>query len=171
MVCPGADSSRRTPLDTDTTDQPPAEARASAGVQVWTCASLASAGCSGRNAPSPAVTPTNLLYNIVATPGGLLQYWRAGTLRGRLARTLALSTLPGVIVGAVIRVEFPPCYVRSSSWLRSPLAPARRVARDDRQSAGLRERERPSRAVTIACSSALALVVGVIGGVDGIGGG
>src|SRR3954451_831177 len=57
------------------------------------------------NVPSPAVTPTNLLYNIVATPGGLLRYWRAGTLRGGLARTLALGTLPGVIVGAVIRVE------------------------------------------------------------------
>jgi uncharacterized membrane protein YfcA len=26
--------------------------------------------------PSPAVTPTNLLYNIVATPGGLYRYWR-----------------------------------------------------------------------------------------------
>ena len=34
------------------------------------------------NVPNPAVTPTNLLYNIVATPGGLLRYWRAGTLRG-----------------------------------------------------------------------------------------
>ena len=28
--------------------------------------------------PSPAVTPTNLLYNIVATPGGLYRYWRQG---------------------------------------------------------------------------------------------
>ncbi len=40
--------------------------------------------------PSPAVTPTNLLYNIVATPGGLIRYWHAGTLRGGLAKTLAL---------------------------------------------------------------------------------
>ena len=28
------------------------------------------------NVPSPAVTRTNLLYNIVATPGGLVRYWR-----------------------------------------------------------------------------------------------
>jgi len=28
--------------------------------------------------PSPAVTPTNLLYNVVASPGGLLRFWRAG---------------------------------------------------------------------------------------------
>ena len=26
--------------------------------------------------PSPAVTPTNLLYNVVATPGVLFRYWR-----------------------------------------------------------------------------------------------
>jgi uncharacterized protein len=29
--------------------------------------------------PSPAVTPTNLLYNVVATPGALYRYWRQGT--------------------------------------------------------------------------------------------
>jgi uncharacterized protein len=28
--------------------------------------------------PSPAVTPTNLLYNMVATPGALYRYWRQG---------------------------------------------------------------------------------------------
>ena len=26
--------------------------------------------------PSPAVTPTNLLYNVVATPGALYRYWQ-----------------------------------------------------------------------------------------------
>jgi uncharacterized membrane protein YfcA len=30
--------------------------------------------------PSPAVTPTNLLFNVVATPGGLLRYRRRGGL-------------------------------------------------------------------------------------------
>jgi len=28
--------------------------------------------------PSPSVTPTNLLYNAVATPGALYRYWRQG---------------------------------------------------------------------------------------------
>ena len=28
--------------------------------------------------PSPAVTPTNLLYNVVATPGALYRYWWQG---------------------------------------------------------------------------------------------
>src|SRR5438105_12449645 len=31
--------------------------------------------------PSPAVTPTNLLYNVVATPGALYRYWRQGADR------------------------------------------------------------------------------------------
>jgi hypothetical protein len=35
--------------------------------------------------PSPAVTPTNLLYNVVATPGALYRYWRQGQTGGRLA--------------------------------------------------------------------------------------
>ena len=34
--------------------------------------------------PSPAVTPTNLLYNVVATPGALYRYWRQGEKVGGL---------------------------------------------------------------------------------------
>ena len=26
--------------------------------------------------PSPSVTPTNLLYNVISTPGALYRYWR-----------------------------------------------------------------------------------------------
>ena len=32
--------------------------------------------------PSPAVTPTNLLYNVVSTPGALYRYWRQGQTGG-----------------------------------------------------------------------------------------
>src|SRR6204780_184558 len=58
--------------------------------------------------PSPAVTPTNLLYNVVATPGALYRYWRQGQAGGRLALVLIAGTLPGVIAGSVIRVELIP---------------------------------------------------------------
>ena len=58
--------------------------------------------------PSPAVTPTNLLYNVVATPGALYRYWRQGQAGGRLALVLIAGTLPGVIAGSVIRVELLP---------------------------------------------------------------
>ena len=49
--------------------------------------------------PSPSVTPTNLLYNVVATPGALYRYWRQGQTGGRLAVLLIGGTLPGVIAG------------------------------------------------------------------------
>jgi uncharacterized membrane protein YfcA len=58
--------------------------------------------------PSPAVTPTNLLYNVVATPGALYRYWRQHQTGGRLALVLITGTLPGVITGSVIRVELVP---------------------------------------------------------------
>src|ERR1051326_2642740 len=55
--------------------------------------------------PSPAVTPTNLLYNVVATPGALYRYWRQGQLSRQLALVLIAGTTPGVVAGSVIRVE------------------------------------------------------------------
>jgi uncharacterized protein len=58
--------------------------------------------------PSPAVTPTNLLYNVVATPGAIYRYWRQGQTGGRLTRLLVAGTLPGVILGSIIRVELLP---------------------------------------------------------------
>ena len=58
--------------------------------------------------PSPSVTPTNLLYNVVATPGALFRYWRQGQTGGRLTRTLLIGTVPGVVVGSIIRVELVP---------------------------------------------------------------
>jgi uncharacterized protein len=58
--------------------------------------------------PSPAVTPTNLLYNVVATPGALYRYWRQGQTGGRLTLILIAGTLPGVIAGSIIRVELLP---------------------------------------------------------------
>src|SRR5579871_2488592 len=58
--------------------------------------------------PSPAVTPTNLLYNVVATPGAVLRYWRQRQTGGSLAWLLIAGTVPGVIAGSVIRVELLP---------------------------------------------------------------
>jgi uncharacterized membrane protein YfcA len=57
--------------------------------------------------PSPSVTPTNLLYNVVSTPGALYRYWQ-GQTGGRLALLLIAGTLPGVIAGSVIRVKLLP---------------------------------------------------------------
>ena len=55
--------------------------------------------------PSPAVTPTNLLFNVAAVPGGLLRFWHERRLLNRLTWLLVSGTLPGVVAGAIIRVE------------------------------------------------------------------
>jgi uncharacterized membrane protein YfcA len=38
--------------------------------------------------PSPSVTPPNRLFNVAATPGGLLRFTREGRLRGPLTQLL-----------------------------------------------------------------------------------
>jgi uncharacterized membrane protein YfcA len=53
---------------------------------------------------SPAVSPTNLVYNVVATPGGVYRYVREGRVVWPLAWVVILGTLPGAFVGAFLRV-------------------------------------------------------------------
>jgi uncharacterized protein len=53
---------------------------------------------------SPAVSPTNLVYNVVATPGGVYRYVREGRVVRPLAWVVILGTLPGAFVGAYLRV-------------------------------------------------------------------
>lgn len=124
--------------------------------------------------PSPSVTPTNLLFNVVAVPGALARYRRAGTLRGRLTRLLLLGAVPGVVVGAVLRVVAVPgpdvfrvivaaLLLPLGSWLvvRAVREPPRRDTTAPTPDGALGDR-----AVV-----ALSLGVGVVGGVYGIGGG
>lgn len=114
---------------------------------------------------NPAVTPTNLLYNVIAGPGALLRYRRSGHLHGPLARLLIAGTVPGVIAGAVIRVFLLPgprtfrlvaglVLLGLGAWLiRRTLAP------------------REGRPLSSRTTWRLALAVGVVGGIYGIGGG
>ncbi|GAA4090718.1 sulfite exporter TauE/SafE family protein [Streptomyces shaanxiensis] len=120
--------------------------------------------------PNPAITPTNLLFNVVAGPGALWRYRYDGALRGDLARRLVLGTLPGVVVGAAIRVFALPgpdvfrlliatLLLPLGLWLcLRTLTPARHRP----PHAG----ELPPRTLT-----GLALAIGVVGGIYGIGGG
>ncbi|WP_043475351.1 sulfite exporter TauE/SafE family protein [Kitasatospora sp. MBT66] len=122
------------------------------------------------NVPSPAVTPTNLLFNVVAGPGALLRYRRTGHLGGPLTRLLIGGTVPGVIAGAVIRVFAVPGPAVFRLLVAALLLPlgmwlcARTL------------RPGPYRAAvgpspTARSTTALALAVGVVGGIYGIGGG
>ena len=54
---------------------------------------------------TPAVTPTNLVFNVASVPGGILRYWRDGITDGRLVLTVVSGTVPGVAIGTAIRVE------------------------------------------------------------------
>ena len=109
---------------------------------------------------NPALTPTNLLYNVIATPGALLGYRRFDRA---LVRLLVAGTVPGMIAGAILRVtvlDGPQAFfgviavvlLPIGVWLLLDRAPRRRPAREGR-------------------IVALALAVGLIGGVYGIGGG
>ncbi len=57
---------------------------------------------------SPAVSPTNLVFNIVAIPSGVYQYFREGRMAWPLAWVIIAGTLPGVFIGAVIRIAYLP---------------------------------------------------------------
>jgi hypothetical protein len=50
--------------------------------------------------PSPAVTPTNLLFNVGSAPGGLVRFWKERRLFNDLTRVLVAGTMPGVVAGA-----------------------------------------------------------------------
>ena len=120
--------------------------------------------------PSPAVTPTNLLYNMVATPGALYRYWRQGQAGGGLALVLTAGTLPGVIAGSVIRVELLPSarlfdfVVAAVLLLLGAWLALTRPARAGGET-------RPVRVIPLPALSLLAVVVGCVGGIYGVGGG
>ena len=117
--------------------------------------------------PSPAVTPTNLLYNLIAIPGALFRFHREGRLIGPLTRLLILGTLPGVVAGAVIRVELldqgnafllvvAAVLVPLGAWLALASPTAATSSPDCNR----------RRLIVL-----LALAVGTVGGIYGIGGG
>ena len=57
---------------------------------------------------SPAVTPTNLIFNTVSIPGGVYRYIRERRMVWPVAWAILFGTLPGVFVGALIRVRYLP---------------------------------------------------------------
>jgi len=120
--------------------------------------------------PSPSVTPTNLLYNIIATPGALYRYWRQGQTGGRLALVLIAGTLPGVIAGSLIRVKLLPGPRVFDLVVAAVLIPLGTWLALTRSS----PTGRPGRQVRLIPAPvlvALAAAVGCVGGIYGFGGG
>ena len=116
--------------------------------------------------PSPSITPTNLLYNVIATPGALVRYRGRAILRSPLTRALLVGTVPGVIAGSVIRIELlsgPRAFYLVIAAVMLPIGAWLALGRPPTGAA--------RRAPGGGPIAAAALLVGVIGGIYGIGGG
>jgi uncharacterized membrane protein YfcA len=116
--------------------------------------------------PSPAVTPTNLIFNLFATPSGVLRYrrLRQESLLSPLAVRLLAGTVPGVVAGAVIRVEWlsgQQAFYLAAAAVLGTLG-AMLVIRDPAPG---------GRPLSLGLVPPIAAAVGVIGGIYGIGGG
>jgi uncharacterized membrane protein YfcA len=144
---------------------------------------------------SPAVSPTNLVFNLIAIPSGIYRYAREGRMIRSLTWVVVGGTVPGVVAGQLVRLEWLPdprpfkafvgCVllyigVRMMWEIRRP---GNRPSRKGDASCwtvkclecGIRRLvfefqgnryECPTRAVFL-----LSLVVGLVGGIYGIGGG
>jgi uncharacterized membrane protein YfcA len=107
-----------------------------------------------------------LLVAVVATPGALLRYKRSGRLGGTLPRQLLTGTLPGVVLGTLVRVYLAPgdrIFRLLAAGVLLPLGLWLCLRRRDRP-----VHPRNLRGSTIAGRG---LAVGIVGGIYGIGGG
>lgn len=144
---------------------------------------------------APGVSATNLVYNLVATPGGAWRYLREGRMLWPLVAIVTAGTLPGVAIGYRVRVG----YLRDVADFRLfvgvvLLYMAYRLLLELRSRAGRAASTTPPGAgrvdvVAVRASGValdfrgtryhfdpramflLALAVGVVGGIYGIGGG
>ncbi len=57
---------------------------------------------------TPAVTPTNLVFNVVGIPSAVYRYFKEGRMNWPLAWNIIIGTLPGLGVGLFIRVWYLP---------------------------------------------------------------
>lgn len=121
-------------------------------------------------APSPAVSATNLLYNVVASPAGAAAYLRRGGVDGPLLRRV----LPGVLPGMVLGVGLRSTWLADADQFAWPAAVvlgglgARLIGDGFR-----RDRPVPADATGLPSAHRLAavgLAAGLVGGVYGIGG-
>lgn len=60
------------------------------------------------NYTAPSVSATNLVFNLVATPGGVYRYLREGRMVWPLVGVISAGTLPGIVIGFYLRVWFLP---------------------------------------------------------------
>lgn len=57
---------------------------------------------------TPAVTPTNLVFNVVGIPSAVYKYFKEGRMNWPLAWNIIIGTIPGLVLGLFIRVWYLP---------------------------------------------------------------
>jgi uncharacterized membrane protein YfcA len=57
---------------------------------------------------SPSVSATNQVFNILAIPSGVFRYIKEGRMLWPLTWAVIIGTLPGVLIGAWVRIEYLP---------------------------------------------------------------
>ena len=60
------------------------------------------------NYTAPSVSGTNQLFNIVAIPSGVWRYMKEKRMVWPLTWAVIIGTLPGVLIGAWVRIEYLP---------------------------------------------------------------
>ena len=60
------------------------------------------------NYTAPSVSATNQVFNIVAIPSGVYRYIREGRMLWPLTWAVIIGTLPGVFIGAWVRIMYLP---------------------------------------------------------------
>ncbi len=100
---------------------------------------------------APSVSATNHLFNIVAIPSGVYRYIREGRMVWPLTWAVVVGTLPGVLIGAIVRIRYLPdpadfkffvAFVLLYIGVRMLRDLLRRGSADDKKSAEQRFQER-----------------------------
>lgn len=144
---------------------------------------------------TPGVSPTNLLYNVVAIPSGVYRFHREKRMLWSMAWVTCLGTLPGLVIGAIIRLKYLPdprsfklfaglVLLYLGGKLIQDLLKRRKAAggvngdgrrRITKQTLSLRlfnyEYEGDTFTVSTWPIILISFVVGIVGGIYGIGGG
>ena len=60
------------------------------------------------NYTAPSVSGTNQVFNIVAIPSGVLRFIKEKRMVWPLTWAVIIGTLPGVLIGAIIRIKYLP---------------------------------------------------------------
>lgn len=120
---------------------------------------------------APGVTPTNLFFNVISTPGGVASFRAQGGLDLGLVKAIVTGAVPGVITGSMLRVTVfagPGAYKAFVGAVLGVLGAnllLQALRRQDRAGQPRAETYATSRVVTLAAGA------GLIGGIYGISGG